>query len=79
MIEEAVEEWQAFRRALLTRFPIDCVCEYCRKVFISDEFTAHLINSHPKEAEETKRMCRKRLDWEAQARWMTDEEVESLQ
>lgn len=70
-------EWIAFTHACVKLGQI-CDCVYCGKTLITDEVADHLISYHPKQAKETFQLVRKRLDWEKEARWMTDQVVESL-
>ena len=51
---------------------------YSRAVSILGDIV-HLIENHKKEADEVKKLCRKRLDWEKKAHTMSNATIESLQ
>ena len=78
MKEEEQEEWVAYARAVAILGDI-VQCRYCDQNMIAEESAVHLIENHKKEADEVKKLCRKRLDWEKKAHTMSNATIESLQ
>jgi len=78
MREEEQEEWVAYARAVSILGDI-VQCRYCNHNMIAEESAVHLIENHKKEADEVKKLCRKRLDWEKKALTMSNATIESMQ
>lgn len=76
--EEYDEEWQEYTRKLCAIMGEIMWCRVCNAKLISEEAAGHLIKYHKKEAKETKKEIRVRIEWERKANNISDTTVKGL-